>query len=116
MPSSTYVFNYCTDFSFDVVDGPQCSMEVDGVSCNSCEINVGGGDMYGENCEVFDCTNTGIKYAGDRCGAFANPTLLIESEINYLYRGERSTVLSRRVDCRCREHAVILKSTIVVFV
>jgi hypothetical protein len=88
MPATGYVFEYCTYFSFDAASGPQCEIEVDGVTCNSCEIAVGGGETYQENCEVFDCTNTAIRYAGDRCGVFANPTLLIESELGYLYQGE----------------------------
>jgi len=85
MTASNYEFSYCTDFSFNVLDGPQCDMEVNGVPCNSCEISIGGGSQYGENCEVFDCTNTHLKFSGDRCGLFSSPTLLVEAEVNYLY-------------------------------
>jgi hypothetical protein len=55
-------------------------------SYRRCDIKIGGGSQYGENCEVFDCLNTPIRFQGDRCGLFANPTLLLESEINYLYK------------------------------
>jgi hypothetical protein len=88
MPDSNYVFEYCTDFTFDATNGAKCEIEVDGVKCNSCDIAIAGGKDYSENCEVFDCENTVINYIGDRCGTFANPTLLIESELNYLYEGE----------------------------
>lgn len=93
MPESNYVFEYCTNISLNAVDGLKCDIEVDGVMCNSCEVDVGGGNSYGENCEVFDCTNTPIRYAGDRCGVFASPTLLIEAEINYRYQGEKLIAL-----------------------
>jgi hypothetical protein len=51
----------------------------------SSQINIGGGETYGENCEVFDCTNTAINYAGDRCGSFSDPTLRSVSLVEYLY-------------------------------
>lgn len=44
--------------------------------------------MYGENCEVFDCSNTQSAYAGDRCGAFSNPTLRSVELVEYLYEAQ----------------------------
>mmetsp|Transcript_19534 Transcript_19534/g.47155 ORF Transcript_19534/g.47155 Transcript_19534/m.47155 type:complete len:561 (+) Transcript_19534:42-1724(+) len=85
MPQSNYTFSYCTDFAFNAIDGPTCDIEIDGVKCNSCDIAIGAGVTYGENCEVFDCTNTFLNYAGDRCGAFTEPTLRYVSITEYLY-------------------------------
>jgi hypothetical protein len=48
-------------------------------------IAIGGGEAYGENCEVFDCSNTVSSYQGDRCGAFSNPTLRSVAVVEYLY-------------------------------
>lgn len=53
MPRTNYTFTYCTDFAFNVVDGPTCNIDIGGVRCNSCEIAIGAGYTYGENCEVF---------------------------------------------------------------
>lgn len=55
---------------------------------NNSEINVGGGEEYGENCEAFDCSNTFINYVGDRCGAFSNPTLRSVSLVEYFYESK----------------------------
>ena len=88
MPATGYEFNYCTDFTFDIIDGPTCDIQVDGISCNSCEISIGGGVEYGENCEVFDCSNTKINYQGDRCTLFSNPILRQVSLSNYLYESK----------------------------
>jgi hypothetical protein len=143
MPRTNYTFSYCTDFAFNVFDGPTCDIEIDGVRCNYCDIAIGAGVAYGENCEVFgeyirfhivrefrvpsscsfnsiavfnllcnicsqhpvhlpcfcfyffsclsiqnemeDCTNTFLNYAGDRCGAFSDPTLRSASIVEYLY-------------------------------
>jgi hypothetical protein len=51
----------------------------------SSDIAVGGGAEYGENCEVFDCSNTVSAYKGDRCGAFSTPTLRSMALVEYLY-------------------------------
>ena len=53
MPQSNYTFSYCTDFAFNAIDGPTCDIEIEGVKCNSCDIGIGAGVTYGENCEVF---------------------------------------------------------------
>lgn len=53
MPRTDYSFTYCTDFAFNVFDGPTCDIEVEGERCNSCGIAIGGGVDYAENCEVF---------------------------------------------------------------
>ena len=85
LPGTSEQFSYCTDFSYSESTGPACDIEVEGVACNSCGIAVGGGDQYGENCEVFDCTNTIAGYAGDRCGAFSDPALRSVVLVEYLY-------------------------------
>lgn len=99
MTASAYVFEYCAHVSFDAVNGPSCEMEVGGVKCNSCAVAVNGGATYDENCEIFDCTNTKIEFAGDRCDAIATPTLLIEAEFNYLYQGERNVLADKEKSC-----------------
>ena len=53
MPQSNHTFSYCTDFAFNAIDGPTCDIEIEGVKCNSCDIAIGAGVTYGENCEVF---------------------------------------------------------------
>jgi hypothetical protein len=88
MPTTGYEFNYCADFAFDVVYGPTCDVQVDGVSCNSCEISIDGGVEYGENCEVFDCSNTKINYQANRCTIFSDPVLRQLSLSNYLYESK----------------------------
>jgi hypothetical protein len=88
MPATGYGFKYCTDFTFDVIYGPTCDIQVDGISCNSCEVSIGGGVEYGENCEVFDCSNTKINYQADRCTLFSDPVLRQVSFSNYLYESK----------------------------
>ncbi len=85
MPASGYSFTYCTDFGYTAADGPTCSIQVEGVTCDSCYIDIGGGEAEGENCEVFDCSNTPINYSGDRCRAFSYPALRGASVVEYLY-------------------------------
>jgi hypothetical protein len=51
-------------------------------------IAVGGGEQYGENCEVFDCSNTISAYTGDRCGAFSTPTLRSAELVEYMYEAK----------------------------
>ncbi|KAL3912490.1 MAG: hypothetical protein SGILL_006861 [Bacillariaceae sp.] len=85
LPGTSERFSYCTDFSYSEGAGPACDIQVEGVTCNSCGIDVGGGDQYGENCEVFDCSNTVASYSGDRCGAFSDPALRAVALVEYLY-------------------------------
>ncbi|KAG7374380.1 hypothetical protein IV203_013475 [Nitzschia inconspicua] len=85
LPLTNERFSYCTDFGYTKEDGPTCGIQVEGVPCNSCSIAIGGGEEFGENCEVFDCSNTIVAYTGDRCGAFSTPALRSVHLVEYMY-------------------------------
>ena len=70
MPQSNYTFSYCTDFAFNAIDGPTCDIEIEGVKCNSCDIAIGAGVTYGENCEVFGKYSMKRRTCRQRCFAF----------------------------------------------